>query len=1775
MSEIKHTFQAGKMNKDFDERLVPQGEYRDALNIEVRTSDGNDVGTAQTLSGNIERLIRLNDGSDITDAYRIQATTNWLGQESEIVGSLANEKTNKAYFFVASPPVNFFGDVSLITEEKLFKDMIVEYDTTTRLISPVVTDIFEVHITQSELGDPDLVSANFSHIDVVGTKIGLIRPGMQVSAFSSTGIQMLTAGNAPDTPVVRAVDNSAGKVYFDRILLDVGGTNPVSWVFTAPPVLGFHRDKAQTSKLITGINIIDDLLFWTDNNSEPKKINIKRSKAGSDGPNLEGFSNHTKLYITKPGTTNGTLVSISTVDEGTHDGLKEEHITVIRRAPRVAPKLDMSTSSRGNESVEGWTTNIFYNYTDSEPNVVGDIITNNTFQSSYNGIGINGATFYEGDTLVCTHIPEDGTPIKIRVGVVSVDLNTDFSNGLTYSLEILNIDGNIPEVNVLWETILEQDKPLFELKFGRFSYRYRYQDGEYSSFAPWSELAFIPGVFDYAPIKGYNLGMVNAVRSLKITDFIVEDSLRPDDVVDVDILYKDTVSPNVYIVKSIKRGVDPEWNESTNSGSTGVLDITSEMIHRTLPSSQSLRAWDNVPRLAKAQEVTGNRVLYANYLQNYDIPQPITLIQRLEVQDWASGVSDTLAADNLYGRKSIKSIRKYKIGVVFGDKYGRETPVIGMGGLSGVDSQSNTTLISADVHNPKVNAAKMTKLSAKQNWDIGTSAYQPSEWMEYFKYYVKETTNEYYNLSMDRWYDAEDGNIWISFQSSDRNKLDIETYLILKNEHGNDDPVEEEARYKILAIENEAPDYVKTTEKILGSVAIVEEDGNSLNGLNTTTIVNFSTPNWLGAFEGITFKGIGYARIRGIKSSVIKYSKWVKVSRMNGAEGSESVTTIQPFGEAADMYTAFGVESGDASVVFELELKQDIVENRPEFDGRFFVKIYKDSTLAENVLQQTNADMVYNTVDSFHYRFVQDRASNPANNEAATTGDHTDYPWDGSGNFAANDSSSDSNPGIGGDSTFGSGCSWNDLKYTKEFWTDYKLRDDSYWFLDHATKGENQSGGGKSKGLGSRASNILHKNSLDFSTIRNYFPPSTSEFFPFMSKMMTVGTLFRFKGDPSNDNTGIVYEVKSSTTSGGWGKNYKDQQGCDPCQESQSTSICHRKGFRLTFSRADDPYVGLDTSVWDPRGELKHDGRSRAMIDIVKPYYALSETEEYTEGNAIWETEPKEDVGLDLYYEATSALPMRMTEETNESFAPINSTVTCVRPSVGNVDIYGAYVATVVRDVVGIKSSADALVTNILVGDTLKFTHVDGTVTESVVVSLWGVMDDEADDYVSSVSAIGYYKLDNELYKYKTVLPWFNCYSFGNALESDRIRDDFNAPTIDNGCKVSTTLDTYGEERRSNGLIYSGIYNSTSGVNKLNEFNMAEAITKDLNPSYGSIQALKTRDTNVVAFCEDKVLQILANKDALFNADGNVNITASNAVLGDASGFAGDFGISSNPESLAVDGYRMYFTDKQRNKVIRLSQNGLTPISDVGMTSYFRDNLKPTHELIGSFDEIKGEYNLSLKHTPSTPRGDKTSGGITWTSSVYIDKTISFNEKSKGWVSFKSFIPQVGLSINDEYLTATAGKIWSHHDDTVAANNFYGVQYDSSIDILFNDNPGSVKSFAAINYEGTQANITQFTTQTIVDAAGNTLNDVNDNNYYNLNAKTGWYVNSFATDLQDGKVNEFIEKEGKWFNKILGVTTTLSNLDTSEFSVQGIGLVNSSASDYTPSFTLTIQEDGD
>ena len=87
MPDLKHNFNRGRMNKDLDERLVPDGEYRDAENVEIVTSEGSNVGAAQNLLGTTWQKIKTIDNSSAANAV-----TNWTTKfgydTAECVGCL-------------------------------------------------------------------------------------------------------------------------------------------------------------------------------------------------------------------------------------------------------------------------------------------------------------------------------------------------------------------------------------------------------------------------------------------------------------------------------------------------------------------------------------------------------------------------------------------------------------------------------------------------------------------------------------------------------------------------------------------------------------------------------------------------------------------------------------------------------------------------------------------------------------------------------------------------------------------------------------------------------------------------------------------------------------------------------------------------------------------------------------------------------------------------------------------------------------------------------------------------------------------------------------------------------------------------------------------------------------------------------------------------------------------------------------------------------------------------------------------------------------------------------------------------------------------------------------------------------------------------------------------------------------------------------------------------------------------------------------------------------
>jgi hypothetical protein len=156
-------------------------------------------------------------------------------------------------------------------------------------------------------------------------------------------------------------------------------------------------------------------------------------------------------------------------------------------------------------------------------------------------------------------------------------------------------------------------------RFICFAYRYEYENGEYSATSQWSDVAFVPNPFDFSVNSMLNEGMTNFVNTA-----LVSYNTGGPLVVGVDLLFKQS---NNNIIKVIEKINKAERGFSNNAIET--FSFNNSKIFTILNEAEILRLYDNVPRFAKAQTIMGNRLMYGNYVEGYDLitktGQPIKL----------------------------------------------------------------------------------------------------------------------------------------------------------------------------------------------------------------------------------------------------------------------------------------------------------------------------------------------------------------------------------------------------------------------------------------------------------------------------------------------------------------------------------------------------------------------------------------------------------------------------------------------------------------------------------------------------------------------------------------------------------------------------------------------------------------------------------------------------------------------------------------------------------------------------------------------------------------------------------------------------------------------------------------------------------------------------------------------------------------------------------------------------------------------------------------------
>jgi len=765
MAQAKNNFLKSRMNKDLDARILPQGEYRNALNIQVSRSEGDSVGSLENILGN-------------------QLLTN-LQPGSQTIGYFANEQSSIVYLFVT----NYLDtNPSQPTYNPTKSHGIYSYNTLTN---------------QSKL----LVSGAF---------------------------------------------------------LNFSQSNP-----------------------IYGVNCLENLLFWTDNRNQPRKIN---TVTASEVPG----------YYTK-----------------------EEQISVAKNFPHQSMEL-WQESQLGTSLTEKEYETTMYDVSSKFYPDGGEAITNGAVTASLSIVVDNVIGSIPVGSVVT------GPDVVSGTTVVSFTLAT---NTLVVSQvqTLLNNSELVFNENPYYESTFNGDPSYLEDRFIRFSYRFRYDDGEYSVFAPFTQVAFIPKQDGYFMQKtpaatdieeqdeeaAYRTTIVEFVENkvdkilLRIPLESINTLLQTDlKVTEVDILYKESNQAAVKVVDTIP--IQAIYNQSSTcsvvGNPTAVVDIIvsniiggvqvgslvtgegvvdgttvvgfdqdsstitmsvaqtltdstvltigepnfyvyeyqSKKPFKTLPESELIRVYDKIPVRAFGQEIISNRVVYSNYQDKHTPPS--TLDYNVNASEKSSfnlknGTVDvngnftgvdtinytnvtgfvftgsfvssdaagavipagtvvvsfdpgtlsmtfsnnvTLASGDLllflpnssveyntsiteYPNHSLKENRNYQVGVVLSDKFGRQSSVVLSNSLASaiVDGQE---YIGSTIYSPYrtagVNPAEWPGDSLKvlfnspihpvspnyttgwpgvYNGDVTSSEYNPLGWYSY-KIVVKQTEQEYYNV---------------------------------------------------------------------------------------------------------------------------------------------------------------------------------------------------------------------------------------------------------------------------------------------------------------------------------------------------------------------------------------------------------------------------------------------------------------------------------------------------------------------------------------------------------------------------------------------------------------------------------------------------------------------------------------------------------------------------------------------------------------------------------------------------------------------------------------------------------------------------------------------------------------------------------------------------------------------------------------------------------------------------------------------------------------------
>ena len=608
-------------------------------------------------------------------------------------------------------------------------------------------------------------------------------------------VWFVTNFDADDSGDIRTMLRASGSRTCKILYLKLDGiSTPITLV--SGSFLNLNKKK-----LITGVNILDGLLFWTDNYNQPRKINIQKALNDSTYYNSED-----KISLAKnapylaPSLVEHQNLSTVTTDRtlpSNNLAIKSEYLKekFVRFAYRyiyedneesiMSPFTQVVFKPLNNGVIDNVSTSIH-----SKQNIINQGVVN-IMQNDLNDITLRIPLPYDDDFLT----EGDDVQYLIPKNNVGTDIALSSSTAFYIQPNSTMYTGNYI-VKGIDSSFLTQGISRLNVTFDISGLN---QVG--GSFVTWEGTAPTCLAGDsFAAVQQWR--NKNGLRKIQVL-------IKESDDAAVRILSEINVSgsyPNekissfedkvdVYPVKPASNG-DVYWRYNY------VFNYKSEKPYRAVPEEDIIRVNDIIPVRSRSQEVISNRIAFANFTENYNIPLDETGAKGINyiITSAAKGSIEVTPGpintdfgtlqhlEKAYEFSSIKQNRTYQVGVVLMDKFGRESSVI----LSTNKSQ-NLVTDNTDTHTvaPDVVDRSTIGWSADETGVYGLSLQidlkdsrivpasetysidNPNGWYSW-KLVVKQTEQEYYNVYLNHALDqgsTSDNSSWLLLKGDNINKV--------------------------------------------------------------------------------------------------------------------------------------------------------------------------------------------------------------------------------------------------------------------------------------------------------------------------------------------------------------------------------------------------------------------------------------------------------------------------------------------------------------------------------------------------------------------------------------------------------------------------------------------------------------------------------------------------------------------------------------------------------------------------------------------------------------------------------------------------------------------------------------------------------------------------------------------------------------------------------------------------------------------------------------------